>query len=231
MSATDVHSIQISRDGKTRAGAEPLCSESDGRYPAAFRKLAIDLDAYMRTDEPDHVAMTHRALARLEQSGHLQWRESFQLRCRDCGAVPPARLAQVEEGGAQCPWCRSSDLHEEQAEHLMLDLEPLRELIEDFPAMAQGPGRQVAAILAEPLKPRCVTRDHGVGMAMRGLGAMIRGFSRFRRLKNEVRFKAAGLRARMRASVRDTVCLGSLITFLLAYGRDARGRSNTALDG
>lgn len=172
--ATDVHSIQVSRDGRTRDGAATLCDRFDAAYRAQFAAWRIAYDAYLRTDAPAHLVTTHRALRRLEEAGHLSEGTQHQLRCRGCDARPPPRLTRPQaaiatSGAAQvptCPWCGSTAIEEEDAPHLFLALEPLRRRIAGRVAFDAGPGRWLADILARPLEPWCATRDNAVGLPL-----------------------------------------------------------------
>lgn len=172
--ATDVHSIQVSRDGRTRDGAAALCDRADAVYRAQFAAWRIAYDAYLRTDAPAHLATTHRVLRRLEAAGHLIEGTRRQLRCRGCDARPPPRLTRPQAAPATavaahapaCPWCGSTAIEDEDAPHLFLALEPLRRRIAGRVAFAPGPGRWLADILARPLEPWCATRDNAVGLPM-----------------------------------------------------------------
>lgn len=166
VSATDVHSIQVSTNGRTREGADKICNEYDQIYRKTFSDAAITFDAYLRTDAAEHQIMTHRALSALDDSGHLIFRPCEQLRCADCGAAPPPRLARLPAGDLKCPWCHSESVLNERADHLFLDLEALRSVIERGIKLPDGAARWVAAILREPLVPWCATRDNEVGMSL-----------------------------------------------------------------
>ncbi|MGJ5079307.1 class I tRNA ligase family protein [Bradyrhizobium sp. HKCCYLS3013] len=161
---TDVHSIQVSRDGKTRAGADSLCEEFDRAYRRAFDSFRVHYDLYLRTDDEAHTRLTHAALRRLEIDANISPRPTNQLRCTQCDAAPPERLTRQPNGPAVCPWCGSDALTTEQATHLFVDLERLRATIVGDVALHSGARRWIDNILAAPLEPWCITRDNRVGM-------------------------------------------------------------------
>jgi methionyl-tRNA synthetase len=163
---TDVHSIQVSRDGKTRAGAQALCEQFDLAYRRAFETFRVDYDCYLRTDDEAHVRLTHAALRRLEAAGSIHELPIEQLRCAGCDAAPPARLTRRPEGPQACPWCGSEALNTERAQHLFVDLESQREVIVGAVALDGGPRRWIDDILSRPLEAWCITRDNRVGMEL-----------------------------------------------------------------
>jgi methionyl-tRNA synthetase len=164
---TDVHSsIQVSRDGRTRAGADRLCDAFDLIYRRAFESFNVAYDVYLRTDEEAHVWLTHAALGRLEADGGIHEGPGKQLRCAACNAAPPARLTHRIGQPPACPWCCSEVLRKEQVMHLFLDLERLRGAIEGALVLDGGARRWIADILAKPLVPWCVTRDNDVGIPL-----------------------------------------------------------------
>lgn len=165
-SATDVHSVQVSSDGKSRAGADELCDAYDCEYRRHFTLFGVEFDVFFRTDDQRHVSLTHAALRRLDEVGHLIEGKATEWRCGGCDARPPDRLLKSSDGGVICPWCEAALLERVTSNHLLLDLEPMRPDIETGVVMALPEMRRRAEILKEPLGRWCVTRNQEVGMPM-----------------------------------------------------------------
>ncbi len=161
---TDVHSITLSRDGKTRAGIEEACAQWDDEYRRAYAQWQVRFDAYLRTDDQDHKETTHEALRRLEEQGALVEAATSVLICDDCGAAPPPRMTRSADGQDCCPWCGSTTLRQQQRSHLFLDLEQFRPAIEGTLALEKAPSRWLSGVLEHSLDRWCLTRDNLVGM-------------------------------------------------------------------
>ncbi|MEW7009921.1 class I tRNA ligase family protein [Lentilitoribacter sp. EG35] len=164
--ATDVHSIQVSRDGRTRAGADAICKKFHSSYQSAFNAFSIQFNAYIRTDVDNHVAKTQSALLLLENSGFLLEASVPQLRCQSCKASPPKRLAQIKTRQLVCPWCGATELEWEASTHLMIDLESVRDTIVGGVHISGHMRNWVNSILSQPLAPWCATRDNEVGLPL-----------------------------------------------------------------
>lgn len=163
--AVDVHSVQISRDGRTREGSEPGCARAEREYYELLGAWAIQPEVWFRTDEADHVEYTKHVFDRLAREGALFEKQVAVAICPSCGAAVPRRLATARTNG--CPWCEAPALGEEMRSHFHLSVEPYRQAIAGAAAgMPSGTHRWLAQIMEAPLAPWCATRDNHVGIPL-----------------------------------------------------------------
>lgn len=159
-SGMDVHSIQLSRDGRSRDGTAEACDAAEAQYRGLLRAWGITPDLWFRTDEPEHVAGTRAAFARLRERGSLIELDRVVDICRACGAAVPPRLT----AGGACPWCGGTPAPLPRR-HWHLPLERWRDAVGGsaarFPAASRG---WLAGLLGAELAPWCLTRDNRVGI-------------------------------------------------------------------
>ena len=76
--ATDVHSIQISTDGRTRRGTEALCADRDALYRRQLPSMGVECDLWLRTDHPEALIATSPCCV----GGTSTWGAGNPLLCR-----------------------------------------------------------------------------------------------------------------------------------------------------
>ena len=72
LTGTDEHGPKIAEEA-ARRGLTPieLCDRMAGRFREAWEELDISFDRFIRTTEPDHIAVVTRFLERLHDEGHI----------------------------------------------------------------------------------------------------------------------------------------------------------------
>ncbi|HEU0076470.1 MAG TPA: class I tRNA ligase family protein, partial [Longimicrobiaceae bacterium] len=168
ISATDVHSVQASEDGKTRRHTEERCDAAHLAYRAAFAALGIEFDVYERTDHPAHVAHVQGVLSGLHKRNLLHRAKRWVTRCANCLAYPPPRLTGRQDGPPRCPFCGSGALEEVESGHWFFRLEPHRNAVHRFAEnQVQNDVRGwISSALREPLRDWNITRDNVVGLPL-----------------------------------------------------------------
>jgi len=167
ISGIDVHSIQVSSDGRTRAGAEPLCTDYTARYRKNFEAMNIACDSFARTDHPEHIALVNEVLFRLHEGGHFAVRPRTVSVCPLCKAAPPPRLARDLGKQLGCPYCEGV-LKDETRDHIYLRLEPHFERLAQLYAVVtpKDQHKWLSGQLKEPPPDWCISRDHRVGLPL-----------------------------------------------------------------
>lgn len=186
-SGTDVHSIQVSQDGRTRKGSEALCAQKHAEYRAQLERMSVACDIHERTDLPEHVQFVYRVVDRLRRRGLIRVQKTPVLHCRSCGASPPERMClRIEETGGtakerysratrrqslpeyRCPYCIWSPMEVVSSKQWFLPLAPHRDLIKEFVQRLHQPEviHYLCSVLEQPLVQWCFTRDNRVGIAV-----------------------------------------------------------------
>ena len=72
LTGTDDHGQKV-QDAAAAAGVTPLemCNAMSGHFKAAWRELGISHDRFIRTTEPEHIAVVEAFLERLYDEGHI----------------------------------------------------------------------------------------------------------------------------------------------------------------
>jgi methionyl-tRNA synthetase len=163
----DVHSVQVSRDGKTRNGAAELCDQSERTYRALLNEWNITPDLWFRTDAPDHVTNTLQAFERLHVGGDLAVALVPSWICGGCEASIPRRLLVRRGDYTACPWCGTSSVSNQERPHYHFLIEPHRAAIVSglsrFPITSRS---WLAALTRQPFEPWCLTRDNHIGIRL-----------------------------------------------------------------
>ena len=177
ISGIDVHSVQASLDGQTRAGMDDRVAHYEGVYRRQMRALNIELDVFERTDHPAHVHTAAAALSSLRKAGLVREGRRDVWCCLGCGAYPPVRMtlgaahpgapkAPGEQHPGRCPFCHGEHFERRSKSHLFLDLESHRARLKALNRCMNPPAAQawVAQVLAHPLPDWNFTRDNRVGI-------------------------------------------------------------------
>ncbi len=130
LTGTDEHGQKIQEEA-ARRGMEPLalCDEMATRFQAAWEKLGIDFDRFIRTTEADHVAVVKDFLQRLYDRGHIYageysgWYSVSQERYFTEKEIGPDKVDPISgkpvEWVAEINWFfRMSDFQEQLVQHI-----------------------------------------------------------------------------------------------------------------
>ena len=114
VSATDVHSILASGDGKSIS--PEMCDAFHREYRDIFRQMGICFDNYIRTDDAKHISQVYQVIDDLTRARVIQKQQIDDITCEGCGVAIPVRL--LENG--KCPYCGSDALGVHQNVHYTL---------------------------------------------------------------------------------------------------------------
>lgn len=134
VSATDYHSIYASADG--RKIDEGLCRVYHQKYLEIFKRMQIDFDAYIVTEDEAHKAHVKEAFQALLEKDKIYEGQTEDTVCSNCGCHLPKRFAG-EDGVGKCRFCGSTELTAKKVQHYFLRVSGTEESVRTFAAAAE----------------------------------------------------------------------------------------------
>lgn len=129
VSATDYHSIQASKDGKTRD--MQTCEQHHLVYLKLFDRMHISFDSYITTELPLHKENTLRTFQGLRDIGAVYLADDEDTVCVSCGCSLPYRYRNYD-GREVCPYCTTGKFHKVNRKHWFMRLNRPTGLLHDF---------------------------------------------------------------------------------------------------
>lgn len=161
LTGDDEHGQKV-LEAAQREGVTPqeLCDRMSVRFRDLWERLGVEYSHYIRTTDPEHVALVQAKLQELHDKGHLYAADYEGQYCVPCERFFTEK--DLKEGN--CPECgRPTQLLRERNWYFRMSAfqEWLVAHIEAHPAFIQPPHRrnEVLGFLRQPLRDLCISRN------------------------------------------------------------------------